>query len=99
MAEKNKKEEVILTEAIKDIDQELKNLRIQRKRLETILKGIGEDITTTQSEESKLREQISILVGKEGMLDRKRNRLKERLNELSGKIEKVSKIKEELSEV
>lgn len=93
------KKEIMLIEALNDIDKELEVLKIQKNKLEAKLNEVGEDITGTQVEESKLREQISNLVGKEGILDRKRNKLKEKLDELKGKIAKVSKIKDELSEV
>jgi len=88
-----------LTEALTDVKKELENLRKKRDTLDSRLKGVGSDITSTQSQEAKMREQISALVGKEGLLNRKKNKLKGKLEGLKGKIAKVTKIKDELSEV
>lgn len=91
--------EFALTEALADVKQELDNLRKKKNTLDSRLNGIGTDITSTQSQEAKLREQISSLVGKEGLLNRKKNKLNQKLEGLKGKIAKVTKIKDELSEV
>ncbi|MBI2139981.1 hypothetical protein HYU14_03585 [Candidatus Woesearchaeota archaeon] len=99
MPNKSSKEEVVIKEALSDIDQELENLKLQKKGLETRIKHVNDDVVVLQSEESRLREEISALVGKEGILDRKRNKVKEKLEELNAKISKVSKIKQELTEV
>jgi chromosome segregation ATPase len=93
---KKKKEEEMISGALADIESELANLKTQKKSMETRIKHVTDDISVTQSEEARLREEISGLVGKEGILDRKRNKLKDRLEELNGKISKVGKVKDEL---
>ena len=96
---KEKKEHMILKSAISDLDKELANLRKQKKTIDTKVNNLGNDIIGTQTEEEKLRDQISRLVAKEGILERKRNKLKERLTNTTGKISKVKSIKDQLTDV
>lgn len=96
---KEKKEHIILKSAISDLDKELSNLRKQKKTIDTRMNNLGTDIVDTQTEEEKLRNQIARLVAKEGILERKRNRLKEKLTDTTGKISKVRSIKEQLTDV
>ena len=56
-------------------------------------------IVQTQNQESKLRDQISKLVSKEGDLNKKREEIKEAVDALKEKILKVQKIDEELKEI
>ena len=99
MPQKKKKEQVVIQDALSDIEQELKNLQLQKKSMETRVKHVNAEVIVLQGEESRLREEISALVGKEGILDRKRNKLKEHTEELNAKISKVSKIKQDLTEI
>ena len=96
---KKKKEEVIISDALADIEKELDNLKVQKKSMETRIRNVTTDITVTQSEEGRLREEISGLVGKEGILDRKKNKLKDKLADLKTKLGKVSKVKDELTDI
>ncbi|MBW2985610.1 hypothetical protein KY313_03065 [Candidatus Woesearchaeota archaeon] len=96
---KEKKGNVVLKDALSDLEEELSNLRKQKTGLSKQLKKTGSNIVGTQAEEEKLRNQIARLVAKEGILGRKRNRLKEKLDDTTEKISKVKHIKEELSEV
>tara|TARA_Y100000310_G_C20578492_1_gene761739 strand:+ start:558 stop:857 length:300 start_codon:yes stop_codon:yes gene_type:complete len=99
MVTSKKKEQIIISDALADIEKELENLKTQKKSMETRIKNVTDDITVTQSEEAKLREEISGLVGHEGILDRKRNKLKQKLDDLKTKVGKVTKIKDELGDV
>tara|TARA_Y100000310_G_C20569142_1_gene757100 strand:- start:548 stop:844 length:297 start_codon:yes stop_codon:yes gene_type:complete len=97
MASDNK-EKAVISEALDGIQKEITILDQQRKALQTKMKHLSDSIVVTQSEESKLREEISALVGKEGLLGRKQNTYKDKLSSLQAKIEKVKKIRQELSD-
>jgi len=96
--EKHKEQEASIVEAIADIDEELKKLRDKKSGLESSTKGVGEDITSTQAKESELRGVIANLIAKEGELEKKRTRLHEELDKTKKKIDKINKIKQDLSE-
>jgi len=97
--EKQTKEKIILKDAILDLEKELKNLKQQKKTITTKISNTTGNITDAQISEEKLRNEIAKLVAKEGLLEKKRNRLKEKLDETSGKISKVKSIKDQLTDV
>ena len=97
--QKEDKKESTIMEAIGDIDKELEKLKKERGELESSSKNVGENITSAQVEESNLRQKISVLVEKEGQLEKNKSKLKEKLESIKSKIAKVSRIKEELSEI
>ena len=95
----NEKKDNVVKDALSDLEEEFSNLRKQKDGLNKQLRKTGSNIVGTQSEEEKLRNQISRLVAKEGILERRRNKLKEKLADTKEKISKVRHIKEELTEV
>ena len=95
----NQKKDNVVKDALSDLEEEFTNLRKQKDGLNKQLRKTGSNIVGTQAEEEKLRNQISRLVAKEGVLERKRNKLKEKLDDTKEKISKVRHIKEELTEV
>jgi len=99
MTEKLKKEVLILKETLADLDNELDNLRKQKRSSETKLSNTLQEIVSTQNEEARLRTKIEGLVGQEGQLEKKKVKIKEKIASVKEKIAKVSKIKEDLAEV
>ena len=95
----NQKKDNVVKDALSDLEEEFTNLRKQKDGLNKQLRKTGSNIVGTQAEEEKLRNQISRLVAKEGVLERKSNKLKEKLDDTKEKISKVRHIKEELTEV
>ena len=96
---KIKKETIALKDAIFDLEKEIVNLRKEKAEFDKKVKRAGSDIVGTQVEEENLRNKISRLVAKEGVLQKKRGKLKEKLDSTEEKISKVRHIKEELTEI
>ena len=92
------REKTILS-AIDDVSLELEKLKTEKESLELSSKNINETIDSTKTNEAKLREQIAPLVTKEGRLERKKAQLNKQLEKVKIKINKVEKIRKDLSEV
>ena len=96
---KGKKDMFEWKDVISDLDKEISNLRKEKLEINTQLKKTGGNIVGTQSEERELRKKIERLITKEGVLQKKRAELKEKLDSTEEKMSKVKHIKEELTEV
>ena len=90
------KEKDLLKEAFNDLTRELALLRRQRRDLEQKLQGISMGLNNVQGKEIVLRNQISELMKKEAVLDKKKVAAKDKIMELSKKIDKVSSISKQL---
>ena len=96
---KGKKELFEWKDVISDLDKELSNLRKERSEIDKQLKKTGGNIIGTQTEERDLRQNIEKLITKEGVLQKKRAKLKEKLDSTDSKMTKVKHIKAELTDV
>lgn len=97
--EEGEKHKALLTDAILDLENELRQLVSEKEELERNLKQTGEDISLTQSEETNFRSKIAALVDKESELNSRKIKLQEKLDNLKSKMLKVEKIKDELKEL
>jgi|TARA_Y100000310_G_C20447250_1_gene699020 predicted nucleic acid-binding Zn-ribbon protein len=95
---KNKKEPFEWKDVISDLDIEISNLRKEKQDINKQLKKTGSNIIGTQTEESELRKTIEKLIVNEGVLQKKRNKLIEKLDSTEEKMSKVKHIKEELTD-
>lgn len=93
------KERDLLDDALRDLNRELQSLRSARKKLELKMAGFSTQLGTTQNQEFSLRNKISALMKKEADLTKKKTTAKDRLVDLSHKIDKVKTIQNELKNV
>jgi chromosome segregation ATPase len=85
-----------LSSALREIEQQLDALKAQKKAMERELYLLALDFNDTQNEENALRDKISKLVQKEAQLNTKKTRIKEEMQALQEKINKVTKINAEM---
>ena len=88
-----------LREALNDIELKLKELKKQRILLESTLEKTSADMTSTQSQELKLRNKLSVLIERESKLNQKKSDASGKLDKLKEKLNQISKIEEEIKEV
>ena len=93
------KDNILLSEAISDIDREVNSVVDEKARLEKEMSSVIKAIATVQNDERGLRDQISKLVEKEGDLNTRRLGIKERITKCQDKTAEMLKIKEELRTV
>ena len=93
------KKRVLLKEAIRDLNNELAKLGKNKNTLSSELKQISSQVSKVKGQESQLKSQISVLLMKESQLLRRKKESLTDLKTLNERLIKVSKIKEELSEV
>lgn len=94
-----KKDRDLLRQALQDLEQELSSLRSSKKGLETQLRETSHQLDTVKNQEIKLRNLISLSMKKEGNLLKKKNSAKDKLAEVSKRIEKVRTIERELGDL
>ena len=93
------KKRAMLKEALVDLDRELTKLRLNKNNLASELKKFSSQVSKVKEQESQLKNQISILLMKETQLMRRKKDTQSDLKTLNERLIKVSKIKDELSEV
>ncbi len=94
-----KKDRDLLRQALQDLENELSALRSSKKELEGKLRESSRQLDTVKSQEIKLRNLISLSMKKESTLLKKKNFAKDKLAEISKKMEKVRTIERELGDV
>ncbi len=100
----NKKKEqipktILISAALKDISRELSNLQKKRKEIGKSLQLTVDNLSFTQSKELNLRNKLSSLISKEDKLADMKDKLQQDINSLKQKIEKVSKIRQDLKTI
>ena len=93
------KKRAMLKEALVDLDRELTKLRLNKNNLASELKNFSSQVSKVKEQESQLKNQVSILLMKEAQLMRRKKDTQSDLKTLNERLIKVSKIKDELSEV
>jgi|SRR3989338_3969287 len=93
------KERELLKGALKDLESELKQLRNSKKQLEAKFKGASGNLGTLKEQEIRLRNLISAAMKKETFLLEKKNSLKDKLAEVTKRMEKVKNIERELGDL
>ncbi len=85
-----------LSSALKEIEQQLEALHINKKKMERELYLLALDFNDTQNEENVLRDKISKLVQKEAHLNTRKTKIKTNVQSLQEKINKVTRINAEM---
>ena len=93
------KERELLKGALQDLEAELKQLRDSKKQLETKFKRSSSGLDTLKEQEIKMRNIISAAMKKETILLNKKTALKDKLAEVTKKMEKVKNIERELGDL
>ena len=99
MVTKLKEQKSLLSAALKDLNQELSRLKLLKTKLERNSQTTRTSVGTTQAKELKLRNELTALIAQEEKLVKKKELLEKKINDLKGKIEKVSKISRDLGAV
>ncbi len=94
-----KKETNILSEALKDIERELNNLRKGKIATESKIRSLAQNIQQTQNRELDLKGKIQKLVAREEALDLQKDRLKTKIDRVKEKIQRVTAIGAEMEEI
>jgi len=96
---KSGEKNVLLKEAILDIDKELIRLNKDKSSLKRQISGIDVNVGDAQKLEKELQERIARLLEKEaGLIERKKN-TQVKIDRLSDKLGKIGKIKLEMADV
>lgn len=88
-----------LAGAIKDLEAEVKQLSKERTQLKTDLKKVSSAIDVDHEMESNLQKRLAGLMEKEGRLNKKKKALQGRIDNVSDKVNKISKIRSEMSDI
>ncbi|MDP3733808.1 MAG: hypothetical protein Q8R37_01135 [Nanoarchaeota archaeon] len=94
-----KSEKDLLKGALHDLDKELRSLRSSKRHFENRSQDVSSELDSTQNREVNLRNQISELMKKEALLIKRKNSIKDKMNTLDKRIEKVRTIERELRDV
>lgn len=94
-----KRETNILSEALKDIERELANLRKGKITTESNIRSLAQNIQQTQNKELDLKGKIQKLVAREEALDLQKERLKAKIDRVKEKIQRVAAIGAEMEEI
>ncbi len=89
------KERLILGDAISDVKKELEKLKIERGKLKSKLKEVGEDIASTKMPESK---RGPLRAKKMYKLEIEKDKISRDLEKLKEEMAKAEQIKDDLSE-
>ncbi|MCK4550625.1 MAG: hypothetical protein KAT91_01605 [Candidatus Aenigmarchaeota archaeon] len=100
MAEnKTAQKEEEITKIFQDVRGEVTTIKQEKTDIEGNLDKIKTDLKNIQLKELELRDLISEFANKEGRLNAKRLGVEKKLDSINSKLEKLSKIQKDLSEV
>ena len=94
-----KKQQSMLKEALGDLDAELSGLKSKKDAMERNLGRIETSLGSAKKKEVMLRDEISKLISDEEELGERKNQVEKKLDKLKEKLAKISRIEEELKEV
>jgi len=90
--------DVLITDIIRKVKEELKNLEIEKSVVMGSLKDVSIQIRDIDKREMELRSRIQTLVKKESDLSRKRVKLEKRLGDIKKKLTKVTEAQKSISQ-
>ena len=88
-----------LSEAIKDLEWEIGKLRKQKTGLKRTLHDVASAIDVDREKVTELQHKVVKLVEREANLIQKKKSLQVRIDKVSERAERISKIRNEMSEV
>lgn len=91
-------DEVLLTDILKKVNEEMKNLETERKVINDLIKQVRGQINSLDKKEAKLRSEISSLIQREAELSGRKVELEKNLEATRKKFEKIAAASKSLSE-
>lgn len=88
-----------LSGAIKDLGSEIRSLSKERIVLKANLKSVSSSLDGDHDKERELQKKIARLIEKEASLNKKKKTLQAEVDRVSDKVNKISKIKSEMSDI
>lgn len=88
-----------LSGAIKDLDVELKKLARDKSSVKQSLEEITSTMEGDHKKEKELQDKIAKLIEKEATLNQKKKGLQNKMDKVADKINKIEKIRSEMSDV
>ncbi|HIG52107.1 TPA: hypothetical protein EYQ19_01665 [Candidatus Pacearchaeota archaeon] len=89
----------LLSEALKDINTEIRNLSGNKTFLKKDLRGVLGSIGGDRKKEKELQQRIARLIEKEAKLNQRKKILQTKIDRVADKMNKISKIKSEMSDI
>jgi chromosome segregation ATPase len=94
----NGKNDVLITDIIKKVREELKNLEIEKNVVMSSLKDVGGQIRTIDKKEMQLRAKIESLVKREADMSKRKVKLEKKLESIRKKLSKLSEAQKSISQ-
>ena len=91
--------EMEIVQIFKDLKKEMNKIRADKSKLEGDVVDVNENLKSIQEKEMELREMITNFAEKESGLNNKRIKLEKQLSNVTTKLEKLSKVQKELTDI
>ncbi len=88
-----------LSSAIKDLEFEVKKLGSEKSEFKTALSRVSSSLDSSHNLERDLQRKIARIIEKEAKLNKKRKVLGTKIDGISDKLNKISKIRSEMSDI
>lgn len=88
-----------LSGAIKDLQAEIAKLSKEKGALKSELSRTGSAIDSDRDKQKRLQQRIASLIEKEAKLNQQKKTLQTKIDRVADKVNKISKIKSEMSDV
>ena len=88
-----------LSGAIKDLEVEIRKLGREKSDLNKNLSVVSSAIDVDRDKEKELQQKIAMLIEKEAKLSHRKKNLQAKIDSVSDKINKISKIKSEMADI
>ena len=88
-----------LSGAIRDLENEINKLGKDKSNLKRMLSSIASSINVDHSKERELQQEIARLIEKEAQLNQRKKNLQAKIDSVADKLNKISKIKSEMSDI
>jgi chromosome segregation ATPase len=89
----------MIKEALADINREILNISLEKKKLNKQIKGVDTDLDKSIGFEKNLQQEIAKLVEKEASLKEKKKRVFQEGDKLVDRLSKIEKVKFELNDL
>lgn len=88
-----------LSGAIRDLQSEIRNLGREKSELKNTIQRTTSSIDLDREQEKLLQQKIAKLIEKEAVLNKKKKNLQTKIDRVSDKMNKISKIRSEMSDI
>ncbi len=95
----SKNKNYALSGAMRDLQTEIRKLGKEKSQLKEELGNVSQTLDVDRVKERELQEQFASIVEKEARLNERKKNLQTKIDNISNKMVKMSKIKSEMSDV